>query len=269
MAQDDQSFNREGRYCSSCGEPLVPGSNFCGRCGAPIQPIQPQLEQDGIYFPVRLIIGYEFADPLSEGQLVNNRLLVLVKWLFAIPLYLFGALYGIAAFIATFLAFWAVLFSGRFPRGLFDFVAGFVQYEYRILAYFPLLLTNHWSPDEDHPLKVQIDYPEDLSRPVLLLLKLPSFLIGLVSNIVGFSFLVMFLLSINAWLLILLTGRYPVSLFPLTCRILEWSCRVTVWQNLMRDDASLFGTTTRVKLLVGFALLFSLFAGFENCSITF
>lgn len=34
MAEIDQSFNGEGRYCSKCGEPLVPGSNFCGRCGA-------------------------------------------------------------------------------------------------------------------------------------------------------------------------------------------------------------------------------------------
>ena len=175
--------------------------------------------------------------------------------------------YGLAAFIGIFLAFWVILFTGRFPVGLFDFVRGFVQYEYRVLAYFPLLLTNHWAPDDVHPLRIEIDYPDEpYSRLVLLFLKLPSFLLSVVSNLAGFSLFIMFLLSIPAWWLILITGRYPATWFALTPGMLEWNCRVTVWQNLMRDDASLFGTTTPVKVLVGIGLVFSLIGTMSLCS---
>ena len=46
MAQDDRSFNRERRFCSNCGEPLVPGSNFCGRCGSEVPAVgAPSLER--------------------------------------------------------------------------------------------------------------------------------------------------------------------------------------------------------------------------------
>ena len=159
-----------------------------------------------------------------------------------------------------------ILFTGRFPEGLFSFVRGFVQFQYKIFAYFPLLLTNHWTPDELHPLRVEIDYPESCSRTMLLFVKLPSFLLGVVSNLAGISFLILFLLAIPAWWVILFTGRYPAAWFELTPGILEWNCRVTVWQNLMRDDLSLFGTTTQIKVLVGIALVFSLFVGLGNCT---
>lgn len=220
----------------------------------------------GTYLPVRLIIENEFVEPATPGQLVANRLLLFVKWLFAIPLYFFGVFYGLAAFIATFAAFWVILFTGRFPEGLFAFVRGFIQFQYRILAYFPLLLTNHWAPDELHPLRVEIDYPESCSRLLLLFVKLPSFLLGVVSNLAGISLLIMFLLAIPAWWVILFTGRYPAAWFQLTPGILEWNCRVTVWQNLMRDDLSLFGTTAQVKVVVVIGLALSLILGVGNCT---
>ena len=217
------------------------------------------------YIPVRLTIDYEFGESLSADRLILNRLLLFVKWLFAIPLYFFMIFYALAAFIAIFLAFWVILFTGRFPEGLFAFVRGFVQYEYRVLAYFPLLLTNHWAPDDMHPLRIEIDYPdESYSRLVLLFLKLPSFLLNVVSNLAGMAVLILFLLAIPAWWLILFTGRYPATWFQLTPSLLQWSCRVTVWQNLMRDEASLFGTTTPVKVLVGIGLIL----GIGECTIT-
>ena len=269
MTQNEISGDVGPLFCSNCGAPLSPGDRFCGRCGqSVIRGPGPDTDL-GLYVPVRLTIPYEYVESLSSGQLATIRLLLFVKWLFAIPLYLFGALYGIVAFVAIFFAFWAILFTGRFPEGLFAFVRGFVQYEYKIWAYFPLLLTNHWAPDEQHPLHVTIDYPESCSRLALLFLKLPSFLLGVVSNLSGFSFLILLLLSIPAWWLILITGRFPPSWFSLTVRLLEWNCRVTVWQNLMRDEVSLFGTTTPVRVLVGIGLVVSFIVSIQNWSLTF
>ena len=178
--------------------------------------------------------------------------------------------YGIAAFIVTFLAFWAILFIGRFPEGLFGFVRGYFQYSYHVFSYFPLLLTNNFLQDVSSPLRLEIDYPaEPLSRLLLVFVKLPSFLLGVVSNLGFIAVALLFLISIPAWFLILVTGRYPRSWFALSAAMLEWHCRVSVWQNLMRDDVSLFGTTNTVKILVVIGLAASLILGIGNCSSTF
>ena len=269
MTQNESSGDIGPRFCSNCSGPISSGDKVCGRCGQTVTQRQAQDAGQGLYVPVRLTIPYEYVESLSSEQLVTIRLLLFVKWLFAIPLFLFGVLYGVASLVAVFFAFWAILFTGRFPEGLFAFVRGYVQYEYKIWAYFPLLLTNHWAPDEQHPVQLTIDYPESCSRLVLLFLKLPSFLLGLVSNLVGISFLTLFLWSIPAWWLILITGRYPQSWFSLTIPLLEWNCRVTVWQNLMRDEASLFGTTTPVKVMVAVVVAVSLVVGFGICPVAF
>lgn len=258
--------------CPNCGHLNLSHANYCAGCGSVLDgiagtdPTGAPLGAD-IYVPVRLSIEYE--EPQSTGQAIANRLLLFVKWLLAIPHYIFAVFYGIAALIATFLAFWVILFTGRFPEGLFEFVRGYFQYFYHVLSYFPFLLTNHWFPD-DSDIRVEIDYPpEPLSRLVLVFVKLPSFLLGIVSNLGAFVLLLLFLLSIPAWFLILITGRYPRSWFAMVVAMLEWNCRVSVWQNLMRDDVSLFGTTTTVKILVVIGLAAGLILGINNCSSYF
>lgn len=274
MAQQGGATTGGQRFCTNCGAGLTPTDNFCSSCGSAVRlatdvPVGVPADVGTPYVPVRLTIEYEYGESSSAGRLILNRLLLIVKWLFAIPLYVFMIFYAIAAFIVIFVAFWVILFTGRFPVGLFDFVRGFVQYEYRVLAYFPLLLTNHWAPDDMHPLRIEIDYPEEpYSRLVLLFLKLPSLLLSVVSNLTGFSLFIMFLLSIPAWWCILFTGRYPATWFALTPGMLEWNCRISVWQNLMRDDASLFGTTTRVKVLVSIGLVVGLIVTISECSAT-
>ena len=262
MAQEGVAFDGASRFCTSCGAGLDPGANFCPSCGTPVRSAAGMAPDAGTpYVPVRLTIDGEFGDSLWAGRLILNRLLLFVKWLSAIPLYIFMIFYGIFTLIVIFVAFWFILFTGRFPAGLFTFVRGFVQYEYRVLAYFPLLLTNHWAPNDRHPLRIEIDYPaESYSRTVLLFLKLPSFLLSVVSNLAGFSLIITFLLSIPAWWFILFTGRYPAPWFAFIPGMLEWNCRISVWQNLMRGDASLSGTTTPVKVVAGIGLVLGLIA---------
>ena len=266
--------------CLTCGSMNSWDTLYCPNCGVLISSLPKYVvgtEPTGapdldIYVPVRLTIGFDEALDGSKGDTVTNRLfltelnptLLLGKWLFALPLYIALVFYGFLAYIGIFLAFWFILFTGRFPRGLFDYVRGFIRFQYKVYAYFPLLLTDHWIPDDSHPLSVEIDYPEYLSRPVLLFLKLPSFLFGIIGNLTIFAAFILVLIAIPSWWIILLIGWYPRSWFWVSSQILEWHCRVTVWQTLMRDEETLFGITTPVRLAVGVGVVGTIVVSIAN-----
>ena len=75
-----------------------------------------------------------------------NRWLPLVKWLLAIPHYIVLAVLAVVAIFAIFIAWFAVLFTGRYPRGLFDYVVGVGRWGLRIQAYAILLVTDRYPP---------------------------------------------------------------------------------------------------------------------------
>jgi hypothetical protein len=88
---------------------------------------------------VHLDIGYPDAQRL-------NRWLPLVKWLLAIPHYVVLFFLGIAAFVAVVIAWFAILFTGRYPRGLFDFVVGVYRWYNRVVGYALILTTDQYPP---------------------------------------------------------------------------------------------------------------------------
>jgi hypothetical protein len=75
-----------------------------------------------------------------------NRWLPLVKWFLAIPHYIVLAFLGVAAFVCIVIAWFAILFTGRYPRGLFDFVVGVGRWGVRVSAYAFLLVTDRYPP---------------------------------------------------------------------------------------------------------------------------
>ncbi len=75
-----------------------------------------------------------------------NRWLPLVKWLLAVPHYIVLAVLAVAAVFAVLIAWFAILFTGRYPRGLFDFVVGVARWGTRVQAYAMLLLTDSYPP---------------------------------------------------------------------------------------------------------------------------
>jgi hypothetical protein len=82
--------------------------------------------------------------PKAESEL--NRWLPLVKWFLAIPHYFILAVLFVAAMVVVVLAWFAVLFTGRFPRGMFDFVVGVMRWDLRVGAYAILLTTDQYPP---------------------------------------------------------------------------------------------------------------------------
>ena len=82
--------------------------------------------------------------PDAEKEL--NRLLPLVKWLLAIPHYVVLTLLGFFAFFAIVIAWFAILITGRYPKGLFNFVVGVLRWSLRVRAYAYLLVTDQYPP---------------------------------------------------------------------------------------------------------------------------
>src|SRR5712691_2864973 len=75
-----------------------------------------------------------------------NRWLPLVKWLLAIPHYIVLFFLGIGAVVAVIIAWFAIVFTGRYPRGLFDFVVGVIRWSNRVTGYALILVTDKYPP---------------------------------------------------------------------------------------------------------------------------
>ncbi len=84
--------------------------------------------------------------PYPDAKTELNRWLPLVKWFLAIPHYIVLVFLGIAAIVSIIIAWFAILFTGRYPKGLFDFVVGVFRWCLRVAAYAFLLTTDRHPP---------------------------------------------------------------------------------------------------------------------------
>jgi Domain of unknown function (DUF4389) len=84
--------------------------------------------------------------PYPDAQRGLNRWLPLVKWLLAIPHYIVLVFLGIAAIVCVIFAWFAILFTGRYPRGLFEFVEGVIRWSNRVTGYAFVLVTDEYPP---------------------------------------------------------------------------------------------------------------------------
>lgn len=183
-----------------------------------------------------------------------NRGLWLVKWFLAIPHFVVLALLWLVFVVLTVVAFFAILVTGRYPRGLFDLNVGILRWTWRVQFYATAAIgTDRYPPftldHTDYPADLDIAYPERLSRGLVLvkswLLALPHLIVlGVLAgtwqfgDADGFQFAVGGLigaLTLAAGLLLLFTGRYPAPLFDLLVGLNRWVYRVTAYVALMTD----------------------------------
>jgi Domain of unknown function (DUF4389) len=188
-----------------------------------------------------------------EGQLETglSRWLWLVKWLLLIP-HVFVLIFLWAAFfVVTVIAFFAILFTERYPRGLFNFNLGVLRWTWRVSWYgYGGLGTDRYPPftlaDVDYPARLYVPYPERLSRGLVLvkwwLLAIPHYLV--ISFFLGPGWWwtdhygpgLIGLLVFFAGVVLLVRGFYPRSLYDLILGMDRWVLRVVAYAGLMRDE---------------------------------
>ena len=95
--------------------------------------------------------GVRLDFPYPDAQRDLNRWLPLVKWFLAIPHYLVLLVLYIGAFFVVIAAWFAILFTGRFPRGLFDYLVGVGRWHNRVTAYAFTLVTDRYPPFQMAP----------------------------------------------------------------------------------------------------------------------
>jgi hypothetical protein len=156
-----------------------------------------------------------------------NRFLPLVKWLLAFPHYIALIFVGIGALVAILISFFAVLITGRYPRGLHDFVVGVHRWGFRVGAYV-YLLTDRYPPfslehDPEYPATLQIEYPEDgvnRWRPLVQWLLIIPY--AIVAGILSYVAAIVAFIGI---FVILFTKHLPEGMFKLILNPLRWQVR--------------------------------------------
>jgi hypothetical protein len=182
----------------------------------------------------------------------------LVKWFLAIPHYVVLALLWVAFVVLSAYAFFAILFTGHYPRSVFDFNVGVLRWTWRVHYYaFGALATDRYPPftlDEvpQYPAHLEIAYPEQLSRGLVLvkwwLLAIPHYLVvGLFlgggtwlawragENGTWPPFGLIGLLALIAAVILLFTGSYPRQIYDFLLGLNRWVLRVAAYAALMTD----------------------------------
>ncbi|GAA2405258.1 DUF4389 domain-containing protein [Streptomyces glaucosporus] len=193
--------------------------------------------------PVR--VEAELEEPLS-------RWLWLVKWILLVPHYVVLFFLWIAFAVVTVVAFFAVLFTARYPRPLFDFNLGVLRWNWRVSYYSTgAFATDRYppfslGPEPDYPARLDIACPERLSRGLVLvkwwLLAVPHYIVvGFLAGGAGgerwwFAYAgLITVLAFFAVVAVAFTAVYPRGLFDLVVGLNRWVLRVVAYAALMTD----------------------------------
>ena len=186
---------------------------------------------------VKLTIKHQ--ESYSRGELLLRTFFgafyMALPHLFAIIIFAIGAM------VLNFLSFWVVLFTGKFPRGWFDYMVKLQRWSYRLNA--RLLNLSDGYPafglnGTDDATSFDIDYPEKLSRGLVLARLFFGIFYVYIPHIFCLYFRLIwnYILIFCAWWAVLITGKYPKSMHDFTVGTLRWGARINAYMMFMTDQ---------------------------------
>jgi hypothetical protein len=202
-------------------------------------PPPPAYQPPAYHAPDTTAAG-EVAYPLTfdvEYPESLSRLLLFVKWLLVIPQIIIVWALGYVASAIGLIAFFAILFTKKYPRGLFDIYVGVRRWTLNAYAYGFYYMRDEYPPftweSGQYPVTFEVEYPEELSRFAPLykwLLAIPHYIVLI------FLFVAMAVVIFAGWFAILFTGKFPRSWFGFVEGVTRWGERVNAYVSLLRDE---------------------------------
>ncbi len=157
--------------------------------------------------------------------------------LLAIPLMIAGFFYGLALTLVVLIAWFALLFTGRWPQGMYDFVAGALRFTARTNAYFLLAVDRYppfgLAPDNAYPARLRMASPLDHYSRLKVLFRaiyvIPAYIAAYILGLVGY------LIALASWVIIVVTGRQPAGLQNATVFCLSYTIRAYALMYLLTE----------------------------------
>jgi FHA domain-containing protein/uncharacterized protein DUF4389 len=192
-------------------------------------PSYPPVQYGGSDYPIDLQIDYP-----EEGI---ARWRPFLHWLLLFPHLIVLIFLGLAAYFVIGIAWFATLFTGRWPQGMFNFTTGILRWGTRIVGY-EYWMTERYPPfslaeEPDYPVRLRIDYPEKIARwrPLVhWILVLPHFIV------LYFLFIAEGIILFISLFAVLFTRRWPRSMFDFTVGIMRWRARATAYALWMTEE---------------------------------
>jgi hypothetical protein len=179
-------------------------------------------------YPVRFDV--EYPERLSRWK-------IFVKWILAIPHFIIVYLLQIVAGLMIFVAFFSILFTKKWPRGMFDFMIQIERWTFNTVVYALTLQRDEYPPFSgdagEYPVRLEVDYDENLSRWLIFvkwLLILPHLIV------LTFLAIAAYVVVFIAFFAILFTGQYPRGMFDFVTGVLRWSIRVNAYGHWLMTD---------------------------------